>query len=179
MIIEENGIRLLRLTEEHIELVRNWRNDPKISQFMEFRDFITEEMQKKWFLSIDNKENYYFLIEYKHQLIGLTEIKKINFTDHSAEAGIFIYSEEYLNSMIPFQVTLSLLDFAFNYLNIVFINSYILKSNKRAIRFNKALGFVMLDAQEAIEKQHYRLFKDNFLLCTRKIRSVIKKEITL
>ena len=38
---EKYGITLKRLTVDKIELVRNWRNDPKISQYMEFRDYIT------------------------------------------------------------------------------------------------------------------------------------------
>ena len=49
MFFEKYGVKLERLTADKIELVRNWRNDPKISQYMEFRDHITAEMQKKWF----------------------------------------------------------------------------------------------------------------------------------
>jgi hypothetical protein len=58
MFFEKYGVKLERLTADKIELVRNWRNDPKISQYMEFRDHITAEMQKKWFASVDNENNY-------------------------------------------------------------------------------------------------------------------------
>ena len=34
MKVIKYGVCLNRLTETDIELVRNWRNDPKISQYM-------------------------------------------------------------------------------------------------------------------------------------------------
>jgi UDP-4-amino-4,6-dideoxy-N-acetyl-beta-L-altrosamine N-acetyltransferase len=177
MIIEAFGIKLLRLGEEHIELVRGWRNDPKINKFMEYRENITEEMQKKWFLSINNDKNFFYIIEYKNQLIGLTEIKKIDYSNQSGEAGIFIYADEYLNSMVAYQVILTLFDFAFNHLKLALVYAYILKSNKRAVRFNKSLGFIPVLGQEEVEKQYYTLNKASYLKNTSQIRNVINKEL--
>jgi len=67
MELSKYGVKLHRLREEDIELVRTWRNSPLIRQYMEFRDEITPEMQKEWFLSINNNENYYFIIEYQQK----------------------------------------------------------------------------------------------------------------
>ena len=38
MILEGYGVKLHRLTEEKIELLRRWRNDPKIQQYMGYRE---------------------------------------------------------------------------------------------------------------------------------------------
>jgi len=65
MVLSNYDITLVRLTYDQLELVRNWRNDPKISQYMEFRDYITPEMQIKWFNKVNNRNNYYFVIEYR------------------------------------------------------------------------------------------------------------------
>ena len=60
--ISKYDVDLHRLTKDKIEEVRQWRNDPKISQFMEYRDYITPEMQDAWFKRIDNDRNYYYII---------------------------------------------------------------------------------------------------------------------
>ena len=71
MKISKYGIDLVRLTEEDIEMLRQWRNSPQIQQFMEYREEITAEMQKKWFDSINNVNNFYFIIHFEGQKIGL------------------------------------------------------------------------------------------------------------
>lgn len=41
MIVSRYGVKLIKLQQEHVELLRTWRNAEKISRFMEFRDHIT------------------------------------------------------------------------------------------------------------------------------------------
>ena len=48
-MLQKENVVLRRVENKDIEMIRNWRNDPKISQYMSFRDYITPEMQKKWF----------------------------------------------------------------------------------------------------------------------------------
>lgn len=74
LVIGGYGVRLVRLTEGKIDLVRRWRNDPKIAQYMDFREYITEEMQKAWFKRIDNEYNFYFIIQVSEKKIGLVDI---------------------------------------------------------------------------------------------------------
>ena len=87
LTIEQYGIILKRLEFEDIELVRRWRNHPKIRKRMSFKKHISKEMQKAWFDSINNKYNYYFLIEYQGRYIGVIDNKKINEEDFTAEGG--------------------------------------------------------------------------------------------
>ncbi|MEA3479818.1 MAG: hypothetical protein U9R60_16680, partial [Bacteroidota bacterium] len=85
MIIQKGNIRFIRLREIDIELIRKWRNSPDITQFMEFRDFISEDMQEEWFESIDTIYNMYYIIEYKGEKVGLINGKNINWDDMSME----------------------------------------------------------------------------------------------
>ncbi len=41
LILENYGVRLKQLTHDKIELLRQWRNDPKIQQYMFYREYIT------------------------------------------------------------------------------------------------------------------------------------------
>ena len=88
MILKGYGIILKRLTEDKIELVRHWRNHPKIQQYMEYKEYITEAMQRDWFNHINNDSNYYFVIQYKEKEIGLINIKDIDFTRWDSGTGV-------------------------------------------------------------------------------------------
>jgi len=171
--IDKYGIQLIPLTEKEIELVRNWRNDPKVSQYMSFRDHITPEMQKKWFAAISNENNYFFIIKYRGKKIGLVNIKDIDWTNRSGEWGMFIYEDRYLNTPLPYQISLAILEFGFYTLELKMIYSHILKTNARAFRFNRSFGFELQPDQEDIENQLYCLSKEKYGIKSMKLREII------
>jgi UDP-4-amino-4,6-dideoxy-N-acetyl-beta-L-altrosamine N-acetyltransferase len=162
MKVTKYGVTLNRLTEDKIEQVRLWRNDPKISQYMEFQDYITPEMQKAWFKKIDNKNNYYFIIEFDRKEIGLINIRDIDYEKREGEGGIFIYDDFYLNSDVSFRSVLCLFDFSFKTLELNQIIAHILVNNKRAIQYNKLIGFKKAENQENILNQLYTLQAADF-----------------
>lgn len=162
MRISAYNVTLTKLTEDKIELVRQWRNDPKISQYMEYREHISPEMQLNWFRKIDNENNYYFIIEFEGKEVGLANIRDIDYEQKVGEGGIFIYDEGLLNSTVSFQTALCSNDFIFEELKLDRILIHVLKNNKRAILFNKALGYVRIDSDESVENQPYILEKETY-----------------
>lgn len=157
------GITLRRLTHDKIELVRRWRNDPKIQQFMEYREEITPEMQEKWFQRIDNDNNLYFLIVIDNKEVGLINIRDIDYKTKQGEPGIFIWDDEYLNSTVSFQASLCLGDVCFENLGLKKLVIHVLKDNKRAIQYNKFLGYKLSSDQENIYNQEYTLVYADYL----------------
>jgi len=162
MKLEKYGVTLTRITHDKIELVRNWRNDPKIAMYMEFRDFITPEMQEEWFKKIDNDNNYFFIIEYGGKEIGLINIKDIDYEQKTGEGGIFIYDDSYLNSDVSFRASLCICDFFFETLNLERKIAHVLNDNKRAIQYNLLLGFEKQPNQEDAYNQLYYLEKEKY-----------------
>lgn len=162
MEISNYGVTLRRLTEDKIEMIRNWRNDPKIAQYMEYKEYISPEMQKKWFDKINNDNNYYFLIVVDNKEIGLINIRDIDYEKREGEGGIYIYDDEYLNSDISFRSVLLLFDFGFEKLGLEQITAHVLKSNKRAIKYNIAIGYQIVNYNDLNENQLYVLTKENF-----------------
>ncbi len=173
MFFERYGVKLERLTEDKIELVRNWRNDPKIAQFMEFRGHITTEMQKKWFAKINNENNYYFVINYKGQDVGLTNVKDVNYNVKTGEGGIFIYEDSLLNSDIPFRVIFALNDFCFEELRLETMVAHIMEDNQRAIDFNLVLGYKKVPNSTG-PKSTYLLNKADYLKCRERFAKLFK-----
>ena len=150
MEISGYGVTLRRLTEDKIEMVRNWRNDPKIQQYMEFRDYITPEMQKKWFERINNDNNYYFIIVYEGKEIGLINIRDIDYETKDGEPGIFIYDDEYLNTDVPMRASFCMADFVWNTLKLEKMHIHVLRNNRRAVTMNKTFGYKLAEGQENV-----------------------------
>lgn len=157
MELTNYGITLQRLTEDKIELVRTWRNDPKIQQFMEFRDYITPEMQISWFKRINNEHNYYFIVVWNNKEIGLANIKDIDYIEGSAETGLFLYDDLYWNSDVAVRAVLCMNDFMWDNLSLKKSVIHVMKNNIRAIQFNKYLGYRLEDGQEEKTNQKYVL----------------------
>src|SRR5688500_15436764 len=138
------GIKLKRLSIEDIELVRYWRNSDTIRKFMEYREEITPEMQLKWFKSIDNHNNFFFLISVNHSYIGLINGANTDWDEGITHSGgIFIWDEKFWATEIPFNTSVLLSDISFVF-GLKKIKAKILSDNTRSIDFNQKLGFVKL-----------------------------------
>lgn len=141
MIIRKYGLVLTRLKEEDIELLRQKRNSEAVRRNMYYRSEITPEMQKKWFDSINNKYNGYFIISYKGNKIGMIHGKNVDFDKRTCEGGIFIWDEQYLKSEIPSLASIIMNDWTFLLGNFKTIYAKVLKENKIALSYNKQQGY--------------------------------------
>jgi UDP-4-amino-4,6-dideoxy-N-acetyl-beta-L-altrosamine N-acetyltransferase len=142
MIVEQYGLKYTRVTEQDIELIRYWRNKPFIRNTMQYRELITAEMQKEWFKRINNKYNYYFIIEADGKKIGLINYKDPAPNTGEAEGGIFIWDKKYWGTPIPVFASLTMLEVMYETLALK-DNSIVTvaKANTRALTFNKSLGY--------------------------------------
>ena len=135
------GVTLRRLTHEKIEMLRQWRNDPKIQQYMIYREYITPEMQEKWFEKINNDNNFYFIIEYEGREVGMINIKDVDYEKRTGEPGIFIYEDKLLNSDVGMRASLCMGDFVWNVLGMESQHIHVNASNKRAVQLNLFFGY--------------------------------------
>lgn len=172
MIVEQYGIRLTRLTKDDIELVREWRNHPKIRLKMGYQKIISSKEQEKWFASINNNENIYFIIEYQSKKIGLINTKNIDYKNKCGEGGIFIWEDNLDNDFVAVLASLCFLNCSF--LVFGFTKSYIqiLNSNQKAIKYNQGLGYTMLPGQKKTNAPFYILTKEDYLAKTAHLNKV-------
>jgi RimJ/RimL family protein N-acetyltransferase len=154
------GITLRRLTQDKIEMVRQWRNDLKIRQYMLYQETITPEMQNKWFEKINNDNNLYFIVQYDGNEVGLIDVKDIDYKNSVGEGGIFIYDEELQNTDLAYRSHILLFDYVFNEIGLERISSEIQPTNIRAIRFATFLGCEKIS--ETPECLYYMLSKENY-----------------
>ncbi len=141
MLIRKYGITLKRLKEEDIELVRQMRNSKVIRGNMVYRENITPEMQKKWFESINNKYNGYFIIIHDDKKIGLINGKNIDFEKRTCEGGIFIWDKDFTETTIPALASIIMNDWTFLIINFNAIYAKVLKENIVALNYDKLMGY--------------------------------------
>ena len=163
LILEQYGVRLRRIEEKDIELIRYWRNQSDIANYMEYRSYITPEAQILWFYSVNNKCNYYFIIEFENKQIGLINAKNYNEALGFGEGGIFIWDKEYIHSFAAVFASLCLLNFMLCEVKVCNISRVrILRNNQPAIHYNKLLGYKLLPGQDEVENQMYELHIDDY-----------------
>lgn len=166
------GIGFHRITENDIELLRKWRNSPRIQQFMEYRKYITKEMQKKWFQSINNIHNFYYIIEYKNEKIGLINDKNIDWDSRTSESGFFIWDKKYYGTHIPIIISIAMIEVGFYVFDWDRTFVRILSSNDHAIRYCRQLGYILCEGQKKAASKLYVLTRESYELKAAKIKEM-------
>ena len=175
MIIRRYGIDLVRVQKEHIEMIRVWRNDPKIRDFMFFKSEITAEMQRNWFNSVNNDQNFYFMVCPTDKPIGLISISSIDYDHNKAFAGLFIYDDNFLGTDIPVRSSLCLLDVFFTYTTVDTLYAKVLNSNLVADQYNTSLGFERVKKIELGQGYEYELAKEKYFKKANTLRQAAMK----
>ena len=139
--VKQYGIALKSITENDLELVRNWRNYNSVVKHMFFQHNISQEEQQEWYRKLDKKHNLYFI--YNEQ--GVIHLKNINWTKKEAEAGIFTIYQG--NSTKNMAAIITLMDFAFNVLTLNQLLAKVKKSSSENITMNIQLGYNIISEE--------------------------------
>lgn len=165
LVLKQFDVRLIRLQYDDLELVRTWRNSAHVQNTMIYKEYITEQMQLAWFETINNSSNYYFIIEFDSKKVGLINAKNFETKQGFGEGGIFIGIPEYEHSFAAVYASLCLLNFVFYLLDDINKSRIrIVKTNHRAIQYNKLLGYEWIEDSEDGLNEIYELTKENYLI---------------
>ena len=145
-VLEANGVRLRVIEERDLEMVRSWRNDPNISQFMLSQNIISESQQKQWFALVSSSHSQlHFIIEYKGAPIGVANLKALNSDSligaTHIEPGLYISDDRYRGSFLAFCPAITLNDYCFDVLGCQYLVARVLPNNEAALRYNSSLGY--------------------------------------
>lgn len=150
-------VELRTVNAEDLDMLRAWRNDPAISQFMLSQETISKEQQRAWFHKIQRDPSQrHFIILYKSCPIGSANIKTRGIGKSLNEAttiepGLYIADERYRQNMLAFAPTLLLNDYCFEVLGARKLKAVVRKENDAAIKYNQKLGYKTESSGELIE----------------------------
>ena len=173
LILSQYDVRLIRVQAEHLALILKWRNSDWVRKNMFVQDILQEKDQLAWFNSINNASNYYFIIEYLGEKVGVIHAKNFSEEDGIGEGGIFIGEYDYLETWASVMASICLLNFIFAKTNINRSMVRVQAHNRRAISYNLKLGY-KIDYQDANECRMI-LDKEDFLCKTTLLKSVLSK----
>ncbi len=141
MKIHRHTICLHRLEHHQLELIRHWRNHTLVARHMEYKEYITKDMQAEWFIKINNPNHFFFVIEHNNTPLGLINTSTIDYKNATADTGLFVWHENYLHSHIPTLASLAMLDVFFYAMDIKTVFAKIKYENTEAQQYNASLGF--------------------------------------
>ncbi len=172
MKISNYGLELISMTESDLEMVRNWRNQPDVAEQMFFQEEVSEEMQQKWFNSLDDT-SVYLIIQKDGEKIGVINLKQINWRTRVGEAGIFIGDSAYRNSAAPIQAVFAMMDAFFFEFNFTKLRATVRQDNADGIDFNLQLGYRVESKDN--ERVHLYIFKNLYESARTKFLPVLNK----
>ena len=160
MILRKYGVELKSITSSDLEQIRMWRTDSFVQERMFFQDDISIEQQQNWFKSLRNSD-VYFIVEYKQKRIGVINVKNIDFTERTGEAGIFIGDEEYRQSFVPMLAILCLMNTFFVDFDFRALTASLRSDNEKALKFNLDLGYEIVS--KSSDEIHLEVQREAFL----------------
>lgn len=171
-------VELRQVSEIDIEMLRKWRNDPEVSQFMLNQKPISREQQSAWYKKIQRDPGQiHFVISYRDQPIGAANLKarglgKTLDTANAIEPGLYIADKRYRNNILAFAPTLLLNDYCFNTLGTTRLLAVVKASNVAALNYNQKLGYKVENEGELLE---ISLTHNNYLSATKQLRSLLSR----
>lgn len=136
-------IDLRPLNKADVPLLTRWVNDPEVREFVSFDLPRTERQEEDWVsaLGSDDKNICFGITTKAGILIGVMSFHQINWRDRCATTGAMIGAKEYWGQGYGTDAKMTLLDYAFNTLNLHKICSAVIAYNKRSLRYSLHCGY--------------------------------------
>lgn len=163
MLIKQYGLILRRLEESDLEMVRTHRNRPDIQKNMLYRKHITAQEQKEWFQQINNKHNFYFVIEREGIPVGLINGRDIDYEKKTSEGGIFLWGTKEQIDDVAFLSSVIILEMTFPLMQLNRTYAKVKKDNRSQQKYNAFFGFKVLEDLEDREFVLLELTREDYL----------------
>jgi len=145
------NISLTPLSEDDLELVRNWRNSPEVSDYMYSDARISAEQQLNWFNGVKQSTTAkYWIIVYDGKKIGLVSVTDINTTLKSCFWAFYLGDTSVRGAGIGGKVEYTILKYVFEELKLNKLRCEVIVFNDNVIKMHEKFGF----RREAYYREH-------------------------
>jgi len=136
-------IRFIKLKEEHLEQVLEWRTQEDVTRFMNTDIEKDMDKQREWFRRISNSEtDVYWIIEIREKPVGVISLNNIDDVNKRTSWGFYIGEEKYrlYGGIIP--------PYFYNYIFSTYdfhkITAEVMEGNSNVIKLNLLHGYRMV-----------------------------------
>jgi RimJ/RimL family protein N-acetyltransferase len=146
MFIRSRKTILRPLLEADLPTLLMWANDPDLQQYFSVHLPKMEDTEKRWLekmsRQMEDMEGFVFMVEtLEGTPIGTMALHSINWQHRFATTGAAIVSKDHRGQGYGSTTKMHLLNFAFNDLNMNRVNSRVLATNPRSIRYSERCGY--------------------------------------
>ncbi len=135
-------VNILDVDEEAIELVRNWRNSKKVSQYMFTNHHINKEEHQRWIEKLKTSDTgKAWVIKYDGKPIGLVQLSNIDYINKTTEWGFYIADDSVRGKGIGATSLYKLIEFIFDEMKFEKMRTMVLENNPVALELYKKFGF--------------------------------------
>jgi len=135
------GVALRELVASDKEMVRQWRNSPKVAAHMFSQHEIGIEEHHRWFKALArDSTRRYWIITYNKRPVGVINLAKIDLDLRSAEFGIYLGEDDARGKGIGTCAQFLLIEHVFSSMNLERLTCEVLADNERALKMYKSVG---------------------------------------
>lgn len=144
-------IRLVKLNENHMDKVRNWRNSPEVSRYMYTDQYISEEEHVNWYIRIkDDPTKKYWIVEVDDVYVGVVNLYDINIQNKRCYWAYYLTDSSVRGKGIGKAIELNVLNYAFEVLNLNKLCCEVFSFNDVVVKIHQKYGSKI----EGIFKKH-------------------------
>lgn len=149
----ENDIFIRPLEEKDLEMVRNWRNSPEVSQYMYTDNYISKENQIAWFAKVSADPTCeYLVVEYEGKPLGLLYFTEYSKTFDSCFWAFYLGDTSVRGAGIGTKIEYHALSYVFDTLQFNKLRCEVLIDNDKVIKMHEKFGF----RREAFYREHVK-----------------------
>lgn len=152
--MENSSVKLMRVTENDLALLMDWRMRPEVSKTLFTNPVITMDSQRIWYAKLKNdKSQIRWIIYYDKVPIGSIYIVDIDYNNRRCESGVFIAEKQYNSMELYMNIHWNLFEYIFNVLGLNRIFAYIMSENGAVVKLSKYMG---LDIEGTLRQHSYK-----------------------
>ncbi|WP_419147782.1 GNAT family N-acetyltransferase [Pseudoalteromonas 'SMAR'] len=171
------AVELKQLTEADMEQVHAWRNLPEVREKMLNTQPIPWREHEAWYINmLGCDKQCHFKIIFRGKGVGVISVRAtepLQFAS-KAEIGIYIAEPECKGNLIAFSPSLLLIDYLFEALNFMALESLVRQDNREALRYNKVLGY-KVTACDTSDLLKIELTPESYAAATKKIKAFLSR----
>jgi UDP-4-amino-4,6-dideoxy-N-acetyl-beta-L-altrosamine N-acetyltransferase len=149
---------ILKINNEIIEQVRNWRNSKNVKKYLINDNYISKQEHKKWIerLKIDNKNKVWIII-YKDKYIGIVNLTDINHDNKSTQWGYYLANIKDRGKGLGEIILLKLINIVFDEMGFEKMITKVLSNNIIALHIYKKFGFIITSTDKQIIRDEKKI----------------------
>src|SRR3989344_8280763 len=144
VFLKGKSVNLRPVFKSDLPQIVRWINDPEVRNFLNAHLPQSEQDEERWLENLSkNKDTDLVLVieTTEGRVIGLMGLHKINWRDRVAITGALIGEKEYWGKGFGTDAKVTLLNYAFNTLNLHKICSGVIAFNGRSLQYSLHCGY--------------------------------------